>query len=548
MFHLKQIFLAFTRREKVSFFAASGAAILSGFILVILGFLQFTEAVPASGGEYSEGFVGQPSFINPVLAASEVDKGLVRLVFSNIRDITEKIEPAEDGRIWKIRLKEKLVWHDNEKLTSDDVVFTIQKIQDPESSSPLATVWQGIAAQRLSELELQLSLINPYAFFPEILNSLYILPRHIFGNIPPANWRLSDFNLRPVGSGPYRFSSFEKRTDGFVAAYRLNSWKDSGGEVLINNMIFRFFADSDKLIQSFNAGQIDAFSGIEPGNISLISRPYETVPFRLPNYYAVFFNQSKNIALKEAEVREALGIALDKNAIVRNALLGRGAVSFGPIPEEISYFADELKGSTTSLELAAQILEEAGWKLNEDGFREATVQRTAIPLEFALTVPRIGFLASTAEILAEEWKKIGVKVNLEIADTNDIVTNAIRNRGYEALLFGNILSRSFDLFSFWHSSERFHPGLNVALYNSKEADVLIEAIRQNLDEESRREQFRELQLLIDGDHPAIFLYSPHYLYIASRNVRGVLPKLISEPAERFVGAKDWYLRTARVLR
>ncbi|MEK9180234.1 MAG: ABC transporter substrate-binding protein [Patescibacteria group bacterium] len=550
MFRLKQIFFALTRGEKASFFLASGAAVISGFILFTVIFLQSTEAVPASGGDYTEGLIGQPSLVNPVLASSEVDKALVRLVFANAYDIAEKIEPSPDGRIWKIRLKENLTWQDGEKMTSDDIVFTVQKIQDPQSSSPLANAWQGIAAQRLSEIELQLSLVNPYAFFPEILGGLYIVPKHIFEEIPPANWRLSDYNVKPIGSGPYKFLSFEKRSTGFIATYRLTAWEENFSDMaLIQDLNFRFFTNTSDLVQSFNSGQIDALSGISPDTLQAIERSYETVSFRLPNYYAVFLNQSKNIALKEKVVRNALETLINRDWIVGNALAGYGEVARGPIPQEATYFDAKLENnSTSSLESVSAELDAAGWKMNDKGFREKTIQKTKIPLEFTLKLPNIDFLVKTADILKAEWEKAGIKINLEVVDSGDAISEAIKGRDYEALLFGNVLNRSLDLFSFWHSSERFHPGLNVALYNNKKADALIESIRQNIDEASRREEFLALQKIIADDLPAIFLYSPYYIYVSNKNVRGLEAMLISEPAERFTGAEKWYLRTARVLR
>jgi peptide/nickel transport system substrate-binding protein len=118
------------------------------------------------------------------------------------------------------------------------------------------------------------------------------------------------------------------------------------------------------------------------------------------------------------------------------------------------------------------------------------------------------------------------------------------------LLFGNVLAPSGDLFSFWHSSERFYPGLNLALYNNKTADKLIENIRQNFDDESRDEEFLEAQELIASEYPAIFLYSPDYLYVvgAGKNLQGITPGFIAEPADRFDQVEEWHLKTRRVLR
>ena len=546
---LKKIFWAFTRREKIAFLLAVAAATASGVVLAWLIILQSTHPVPTTGGEYTEGVIGQPTFINPVTAATETDKSIVRLVFSNLQDLAAKTEVSGDGRAWKIRLKENLRWQDGEKLTSDDVIFTVQKIQDAESVSPLFRSWQGVAAQRLSELEIQFSLVNPYAFFSDTLKELYILPKHLFADVPPANWKISDYNLKPVGSGPYKFVSYEKRPDGFINVYGLESWeKYSGDGALIKNFNFKFFARTDEAIKDFNSGQIDGLTGLEPEMFAQVNRPHETYSFYLPSYYAVFLNQSKSVPLKELAVRQALSWVVDKETLVKEAMGGRGKKADGPIPEGTAYFDSRLVAAPPSLELASSTLTDAGWKMNAEGFREKTIKTSKIPLALDLTVPQIGFLTKTADMLKDSWGKIGFKINLVFATPEEIAANIIKNRDYEVLLFGNVLGKNADLFSFWHSSQRFYPGLNLALYNNKKVDSLIESVGQNLDETSRKAQFSELQGLIAADYPAVFLYAPEYVFITAKNLHGVEGGLIAKPAERFVGANKWYLKTARVLK
>ncbi|MDO8536772.1 MAG: peptide ABC transporter substrate-binding protein [bacterium] len=562
----KKIFFVQTRRERIIFVTAFVAAIISGTILFGLELIKSTRTVPASGGAYTEGFLGQPIYANPVIAASEIDKTIVRLVFSNLNDLADKIEPAPDGKTWKIRLRENLRWQDGEKLTSDDIIFTVQKIQDRETASPLSNAWQGVAAQRLSELEFQFSLINPYAFFSDTLKNLYILPKHLFADTPPSNWRLSDYNLNPIGSGPYKFFSYDKRADGFIKSYELRAWDKYFGEVaLIEKFSFQFFAKFDDLIKSFNSGQVDGVIGLEPENLTQIKRPYEIFPFRLSNYYAVFLNQSKSVPLKDAAVRNALNLLADRANLITAALGGHGRSASGPIPEGNPLFGQINQEPTSSMEqitedastttppagrldLVSSTLNAAGWKMNEDGVREKTIGSTKIPLELNLVVPQINFLQKTAELLRNTWQKAGIKINLIIQLPEEIRRSTVKNRDYEMLLFGNVLGRGSDLFSFWHSSERFHPGLNLALYNNKKADTLIESIRQNLDNEKRLEQFNDLQKLIMGDVPAIFLYSPDYIYIADKNLRGLEAGEIAEPADIFTATNKWYLKTARVLK
>ena len=184
---------------------------------------------------------GQPN-VNPVIASSQTDLSLVKLIYSNVRDIADSIQASPDGRTWTVRLKEGLTWQDGQKLTSDDVIFTVQMIQDPDANSPLAQDFGGVTVSRVSELELQFNLASPYAFFGNTLNNLYVIPKHLFADVPPGNWRLSDYDLKPVGSGPYQFASYEKDPDGFISDYSLTAWDGSPeAKPLIQNFNFSFF-------------------------------------------------------------------------------------------------------------------------------------------------------------------------------------------------------------------------------------------------------------------------------------------------------------------
>ena len=329
----KKIFFAFTKTERAIFVAASVVAFVSSVTLITAVAGEITETAPARGGEFTEGLLIQPTYINPVIAATETDKVLIRFIFQKIDDLAEKIESSGDGRVWKVRLKENLLWHDGQTLTSDDVIFTVQKIQDPDSRSYLAPSWQGALSQRLSERELQFTLAVPYAFFEQSLKGLYVLPKHRFADVPVANWKISELNLKPVGSGPYEFDSYESEADGFITDFRLKAnVRTSALSPFISKFNFKFFRKREDLVKSFNSGWIDGLAGLEPQDLSEIQRPYEFLSFYLPNYYAIFLNQNQNIALKEIAVREALGAALDKNELVQKIFEGRRSQHTAPCP------------------------------------------------------------------------------------------------------------------------------------------------------------------------------------------------------------------------
>ncbi len=177
-------------------FAAAVLVLVSSTAFAGVNFIyQNSFLRPVSGGEYIEGALGQPSFINPVLASDTgPDRDLTNLIFSNLSDLADNFKMSQNGKVWNIRLKDNIFWDDNQLITSDGVILTIKMIQDPDSRSSEASMWQGVVAERVSERELKLILPSPYVFFEATMRELKIIPKHIFASIPAANLRLSDYN------------------------------------------------------------------------------------------------------------------------------------------------------------------------------------------------------------------------------------------------------------------------------------------------------------------------------------------------------------------
>lgn len=544
----KKIFLALSDKERISLGVAVILLIATASILLGIFVRESTIIVPSRGGEHIEGLVGQPSYINPLLAVSDVDKALVRLLFASANDLAEKIEADTNNRVWSLRLKEDLLWSDGKKLTTDDIIFTIQKIQERETQSPLFLSWQGVSFTRVSELEMQFNLVNPYPFFGENIKNLYPLPRHLFAQTPSTNWHLSEYNLKPIGSGPYAFQSYEKRSDGFIASYQLTTNTNYFSDLpFIERFIVSFFPDSTSLLDAFNRGTVDGLADFGGSLIEKVQRPYQVFSFALPSYYAFFFNQGQHLALKEKEVREALALAINRKDITNSVFGERASLVTDPLVSDSLSEKAQVAGEY-SPERAIEILEKAGWKLNSEGVREKTIKNTSLKLELSLFAPDIPFLRKTAELVEQAWKKIGVKLTLNILPPSEIAERVVKTREYQIILFGNFLNPATDLYPFWHSDGRFFPGLNLALYSNKEADGLMDSIRRNPDVTSREKELTKLSEVIVNDYPAIFLYSPSYLYLANKELKGITPSFITDTVSRLDSVAKWYLKTARTLK
>lgn len=542
------IFRTFNRNERLIFSGLILAILISGGILGMLLFRAATVEMPAKSPLYIEGIVGQPVAVNPVLAgANDADHDLIRLLFSDLMGLTKEYKTSNDNRTWNIILKDNLRWSDGKPLTADDVIFTLDSVQSSDSRSPLSISWQGVVANRISEREVEFTLRTPYAFFSDNLRELILIPKHIWGSIPTANFRLSEFNLEPVGSGPYKFSAFEKRNDGFINSYHLVTNPDFSGDApFINNFTVNFYQNPSELIDSFNSRKIDGFSGLNPKNIGDLKLGNTILEKSMPRYYAIFLNKSVP-GLNEKDVVLAMNSAIDKKEIIGSVFNGKALEVNQPVlPILEGYDKENDQPIGFSPEKSADLLDKAGWKLNADNIREKKSGKQTNTLEFSLVVPQSQPLIETADLIRKDLAAVGIRLNLITLNAADIADEIIKTRNYQMILFGNILKQNPDLFSFWHSSERFYPGLNLSLYENKKVDNLLEQVRKEPDAGKRASALSQIQQMISSDMPAIFLYSPKYLYAAPSRFGGFDEPIISVPSDRFRNVNKWYLETTRV--
>lgn len=514
---------ALSKKEQFILLGASVIFFVSAATYVTLFLQEKTDVVAAQGGEFKEGVVGQPAFVNPIFPTTDADRDISRLVFVSVGGAAESIERSSDGRAWSVRLKENIYWHDGAKLTADDVIFTLELIQNPEARSPLYASFQGVAAERVSELEIKFVTQSPYAFFEtDHLNSLRVIPKHIFNDIPTQNLKLSSYGLRPIGAGPYEVKSHETDINGVITEVKLTAnEKYFAGRPNIDTFTFKFYRNSADLIRAYNLGQIDGMGlGVaEPLTDTNVTIRHRSYPLRSFRYYALFINPTLGPKeLGDLNVRRALSAAVDREKIVKDVFLGNAVSLYGPTSLTLA------PGGDSNLGLIR------GLKIN-------------------IVIPSEPFLIKTAQIVKENWESRGAEVSLQILPAKNIQEDILRKSEYEVILFGNISKESEDLFAFWHSSRRFYPDQNLALYKSSNVDSALETYRQEFDPDRRAALLKSISNTIAGNVPAIFLYSPHYTYVASPQLGGLEEKtLINTSDDRFVGVANWYVRTKRVFK
>lgn len=549
-----------TSKERKIFQIAIIFIVVCSVFLVGRWYFANTIKVAKNGGDLKEGIVGQPTSLNPILAQNDADKDLSSLVFNGlvksdgaggiVNDLAEAVEKSEDGKKWIVRLRQDVLWHDGEKFTADDVVFTIKAIKDPESRSP-SIAWQGVEVQKFNEYTVIFELKNPYSFFEENLKQK-IIPEHIFSVIPLANLYLSDYNFQPIGTGPFVFGKFEKSKNGFINYYTFNANENYfQGRPYINSYTVKFYKSEPEAIKAFNSRQIDLYTGISSKNLENIDRNFGEKDVSLARYYAVFFNQSISKVLADKNVRYALNYATDRQELIERVFNGKSEEIDGPILSDMIGYEPSLNWEF-SLEKANDILAKNGWKDNDgDGILEKKLikdSNTLTPFSFRLVVPESAGLIETASILKDQWAKIGCRVDIQIVSAKELQSNYLEPRVYDALIFGNMLNYNPDPFPFWHSSQKLDPGFNLALYENSGADKVLEELRQTFNLEKQLGDLKKFQSFIFSDAPAIFLFNPYYIMVSLSDLNlGDMAKLNSL-SDRYYDVNHWFLKTKRIFK
>lgn len=517
-----------------------------------------TISVPERGGSLTEGTIGAPRFINPVLAVTAADRDMTNLLYSSlvrlgadgtlVPELAESVTVSDDGLTYNVVLKEDLVFHDGSPLSVDDIIFTIDRIKDPALKSPLRANWEGVSIERLGDHEMNFVLAQPYAPFLENL-TVGIMPKRIWEFATAEEFPFSQYNSEPVGSGPYEIESIKRNRSGIPDSYTLQGFKDyHAGAPRIETLTVRFFANESALVEAFESKEVDSAASLSPEAISRImalpgfAQSHTLYRAPLPRTFAIFLNQNEAPILRDSAVREALDMAIDREHLVANVLKGYGYPIDGPVPKGFGFDQEYTVATDTvsRVERAREILRNGGWRMNEETLHwEKEEDDETLSLAFSLSTANAPVFEETAHLLQETWTELGVPVEIKKFDQSDLTQTVIRPRKYEALLFGTAIGRELDFYSFWHSSQRNDPGLNVALYTNITTDAILEDLRAGVDID-RSDAYARFASEMRAELPALFLYVPEFTYIAPNRIRDISLTGIANPSERLSRIGAWY--------
>ncbi len=584
-----RVLRSYSVEEKVISIIVFGIVI---FVLAqtIVDAFKSPNILSLDGKSYTEGMISdRPVIINPLYVDfSEPARDISSLVFSGLSkydpskqafvDDMAVLSISADKMTYHFTLKPNLLWQDGQPLTADDVYFTFHDIiQNPAFQNPVIKLnFDGVDIHEIDQQNIEFKLKKPNAFFITNMN-VGILPKHILANTSVDQLPTAQFNVNPIGSGPYQVDSQAQVFEDGRERVSLKAFSNYYGErPNINQIHFNIYPDFDTLMKEIGTmNMVDKVPTETLDQMKQVGR-FNFMNYSLPQYTAVFFNMD-NAILKKDKVRVGLMKAIDKHQLLQQ-------------------FTDATEVDTPLLELNQQdwiyqtnlqeaqgALYDAGYKVlksqpvqtapiqqvsatqetqqaaTEQSMQQPTSQETSStqqtvsvrvdnngkPLKFVLLARSYddgSTLADenqkTIDFLKNQWAQLGVQLDVQMVDS-DTYLQRLQARDYDMALAGQNLGYNLDTYSYWHSSQANSKGLNLSNYRSFAADQLIEKIRDTFDPTQKDAYLKQLAKVIADDVPAIFLYRPVYTLANDGRVQGLNLQNMAFPSDRFANIAQW---------
>jgi peptide/nickel transport system substrate-binding protein len=523
--------------------------------LALSGYYQKLRPVP--GGIYNEGILGTFTNANPMYATNDVDTSVSRLLFAGlfthdnrnqlVGDLAKDYSVDSTHTAYTVHLKPNLTWHDGQPLTSADVVFTYNTIQNPDAQSPLRTSWENITITAPNPQTVVFKLPGTLASFPYTMTN-GIVPKHILEHVPASGLRSADFNtVHPVGAGPFSWQAIQVSGNDPSSAQEqiaLIPFKNySRGMPKLREFIIHAYVSRDKLLKAFRSGQLTGLAGFTsvPDKLNGDSSVVVHSPL-LTAATMVFFKTSSGV-LSDVGVRQALVQGTNRQAILKSLGYPTRAVREPFLMGQLGYDS-KLAQSGFDPATAKQLLNKAGWLVGQDTIRVKNGQK----LSFTLTAADTPEYRLVTRQLHSQWKDLGVQLKVELQESSDF-QNTLTYHNYDAVLYGVSIGSDPDVFAYWDSSQadaRAVSRLNFSEYKNVIADSSLEAGRSRLEPGLRIVKYKPFLEEWQKDYPALGLYQPRFLYLTDGPVAGLSDHAINSPAGRFNNVQNWQIREARV--
>lgn len=461
-----------------------------------------------------------PSRLNPLLATDSSSSEIAGFLFNGlikydkdsstiIGDLAEDFYYESDTTLI-FKLRKNVLWHDGEKFSAKDVLFTYNTLISPQVVSPYSAAFRFVeSVEVVDEFTIKVKYKQPYFKALETW-MMGILPEHILRD--EKNLMNSTFNTEPIGTGAYKLHQLEHSKNIILVAF--DDYFE--GRAKIDRISFHVIADPMTRFLMLKSLALDIGS-IEPMQFERQLNPdffdkfniYEQIS---KSYTYLGFNLRRD-KFKNPKVREALSLAINRQEIVDILFFKHAKVCTGPFLPGTKAFNENVKAPEQDIEKAKKLLKDAGYDKNNPFTFEIVTSNASAIRPYA------------AEIIQHQLKKAGVVVTLRVMEWQAFLNMVVFPNEFDTVLLGWGLSPTPDPYMFWHTDNDKKSGFNLVGYNNPKMDKMIEQSQTIVDREKLSILWKEMFKMIVDDNPYLFLYIPNSITTVNKNIKNIEPSI-----------------------
>ena len=539
------------------------------FLLLALNNTFLHETI-VRRGEINEGVIGVPIYKNPLYADNAAEKDVAALMHAGLLKYTiageliphlAKTWRQDSPNRYTFTLRKNASFHDGSLITTADVLYTIGMIQEEQKyKTHLHEAWRDVVVEDVDDMTLAFTIPEGNLHFPEQF-TVPILPKHVWKKIPTDKQRNYNGSGVHIGAGPYKYNQETITLDGRPTNITLEEF--SGyvlGRPFIKKITLHFFVDVIDLLQAYQTGIIDSVYGIAGGEVTALLKQRkeegEIHTAYTNRVFGVFFNAEDGRILQDSFLRSILSQWVKREYIINQVFSTHATPIQHPLPTDV-----HIKEQDITLAEIKQTLEDINWDFESaTGYRE----QDGVPLKISFVIPDIKEAQQIADMLTEGWRRLGIAVTTKAVPEKEIVTT-IQEKDFDAILYGYEANTVKDLVALWKSGNRENlasitsfgsPTLNNLLTDLEQLTPpqrLIEQLSRTPDDNWRNIVYDAVKVEMTKNVPAIFLYSPHFLYILPKNIKRVDLQTgqqqigrITDSSDRFINVHKWYTQREKV--
>jgi peptide/nickel transport system substrate-binding protein len=430
-------------------------------------------------------------------------------------DLAESWDISPNGLQIIFHLRKGVLWHDGAEFTSDDVLFTYDRVIDPKTPTPYGSNFGPVKAVEVID-KYTVKIVYKEPFAPALESwGMGIIPKHLLDGKDITS---EYYSRNPIGTGPYKLKEWVTGQKIVLEAFQ-NYFE---GRPKIDKYIARVIPDNATMFLELKFGGID-FMGLTPpqyklqANAEFFNKYFQK--FRYPAFgYTYLGYNLLDRRFSDRRVRQAITHGINKKDIIAGVLLGYGTPCTGPFPPESWAYNPDVRDLEYNPEKSRKLLEEAGWEMGESGMLE----KNGKAFEFTVLVNQGNDARlKTAQIIKENLKKIGIKMNIKVLEWQAMLHEFIDKKRFEAIIMGWALSRDPDMYDIWHSSKTKEGEFNFISFKNEEVDRLLLEGRRTFDFEKRKKIYHRIHEILSDEQPYTFLYVPDALPVLHKRFKGV---------------------------